>query len=121
MTPKGPDMTNPRIAWMMQAVGKGDLMKTIVGDGDYGRVDPATFFSRDRFPPTYFIHGTADTLVPSHLSQRAHDELVRNGHQSELVLVDGASHGLDARMQPGDEIYEIITKGLEYLKSHAKL
>ncbi|PVH74399.1 alpha/beta-hydrolase [Cadophora sp. DSE1049] len=118
MAATGPDLKNPRIAWMFSAVKKGALIESIVADGNYETVDPAFLFSKGKFPPTYFIHGTADTLVPHKLSQKAHDELVAAGHESHLVLVEGAPHGLDARMQEGDDTYRTIVKGLEFLKAH---
>lgn len=120
MTAKGPDFSNPRVAWMFNLVKEGKLFSTVVADGNYDRVDPATLFAKlgKTFPPTYFIHGTADTLVDWKLSQRAHDELQANGVDSEITLVDGAPHGFDAKAQPGDETFAIVEKGFEFLKAH---
>lgn len=120
MTAKGPDFSNPRVAWMFNLVKEGKLFSTVVADDNYDRVDPATLFAKlgKNFPPTYFIHGTADTLVDWKLSQRAHDELQANGVDSKLTLVDGAPHGFDAKAQPGDETFAIVEKGLEFLKAH---
>ncbi|KAI1031307.1 hypothetical protein LB504_000113 [Fusarium proliferatum] len=56
--PKGPNLGNYRVAWMFDQLGKGTHLKTVVGDGEYGRVDPASLFSKGPFPPTFFIHGT---------------------------------------------------------------
>lgn len=105
---------------MFNLVKEGNLFSTVVADGDYDRVDPATLFAKKGkdFPPTYFIHGTADTLVDSKLSQRAHDELQANGVDTKVVLVEAASHGFDAKAQPGDETFAIVEKGFEFLKAH---
>ncbi|KAK7725537.1 hypothetical protein SLS63_008141 [Diaporthe eres] len=115
-----PDFSNPRVAWMFNLVREGKLFSTVVADGNYDRVDPATLFARlgKDFPPTYFIHGTADTLVDWKLSQRAHDELRANGVDSKITLVDGAPHGFDAKAQPGDETFAIVEKGFEFFKAH---
>ncbi|KAF2424441.1 hypothetical protein EJ08DRAFT_417045 [Tothia fuscella] len=103
MTPNDPDLTSPRIAWMITQRGKGKPMDSIVKDGNYDCIAPATLFSKDRLPPIYFIHGAEDQLVPTRLSQQTQDQLKAKGRKIELVLVDGASHGFTARLQEGDE------------------
>ncbi|KAF4995703.1 hypothetical protein FDECE_12732 [Fusarium decemcellulare] len=118
MGPSGPDFSNYRVAWMFEAMGKGTLLKTTVGDDNYDRVDPVSLFSKGHFPPTYFIHGTEDRLVPARLSQRAHSELKSHGVETELALVEGGQHGLDEKAQPGDGVFDVLTKGFEFLKAH---
>ncbi|KAM6508320.1 hypothetical protein FALCPG4_018193 [Fusarium falciforme] len=118
MRPSGPDFTSHRVAWMFESMGKGTLLKATVGDDNYDRVDPVSLFTKGHFPPTYFIHGTEDRLVPASLSQRAHDELKSHGVETELVLVEGGQHGFDERAQPGDSVFDVLTKGFEFLKAH---
>ncbi|EXK49735.1 hypothetical protein FOXG_01373 [Fusarium oxysporum f. sp. lycopersici 4287] len=115
--PKGPNLANYRVAWMFDQLGKGTHLKTVVGDGDYDRVDPASLFSKGRFPPTFFIHGAEDKLVPARLSQQAYDELKRHGVETELVLVEGGQHGFDEIGQPENAL-ELLEKGFEFLKAH---
>jgi len=45
-----------------------------------------------RCPPTLFIHGTADALVPYHLSPDLHAELRAVGVQAELLTFEAAPH-----------------------------
>ncbi|KAM0415898.1 hypothetical protein ACHAPT_013160 [Fusarium lateritium] len=116
--PSGPDFTSHRVAWMFESMGKGKLLKATVGDDNYDRVDPVPLFTNVHFPPTYFIHGTEDKLVPVRLSQRAHDELKSRGVETELVLVEGGQHGFDENAQPGDSVFGLLTKGFEFLKAH---
>ncbi|VUC26359.1 unnamed protein product [Clonostachys rosea] len=116
--PSGPDFSNHRVAWMFDQLGKGTQLKTVVGDNNYDRVDPAAIFSKTRFPPTFFIHGTEDRLVPARLSQQAHDELKSYGVETELVLVNGGQHGFDDRAQPGDSEFALLEKGFHFLKAH---
>lgn len=120
MTAKGPDFSNPRVAWMFNLVKEGKLFSAVVADGDYDRVDPAKLFAKlgKDFSPTYFIHGTADTLVNWKLSQRAHNELQANGVDTQIALVEGAPHGFDAKAQPGDATFAAVEKGFEFLKAH---
>ncbi|KAJ5904899.1 uncharacterized protein N7473_001815 [Penicillium subrubescens] len=118
MGPSGPDFTNYRVAWMFDALQRGTLLKLTVGDENYDRVDPVSLFSKGNFPPTYFIHGTKDTLVPARVSQRAYNDLKSIGVETELVLVEGGQHGLDSNVQPGDSVFGLLTKGFEFLRAH---
>lgn|SRR5687767_11526745 len=116
--PTGPDFSNYRVAWMFAGLGKGTLLKATVGDDNYDRVDPATLFDKGDFPPTYFIHGTKDILVPAEVSQRAHDELKSHGVESELVLLEDAPHGFDDRAKPEDDVHGVVDRGFEFLRAH---
>jgi dipeptidyl aminopeptidase/acylaminoacyl peptidase len=115
--PKGPDLANYRVAWMFDQLGKGTQLKTVVGDSDYDRVDPVSLFTKSHFPPTFFIHGTEDKLVPARLSQQAHGELKGHGVETELVLVEGGQHGFDEIGKPENAL-ELLGKGFEFLKAH---
>lgn len=93
-------------------------MSRVIQDGDFDRVDPASLFSKEHFPPTCFIHGTSDTLVDAKFSQRAYEDLKANNVETEIVLVEGAGHGFDAIAQSGSENFAIISKGFQFLKAH---
>jgi acetyl esterase/lipase len=118
MGPNGPDLSIPRLAWMFHAIKEGKHMETVVADNNYDRVDPAALFGRGKFPPTYFIHGTGDTLVPHEFSKRAYDELRSRGTETIIEFVDGAGHGFDARAQPGDDAFAVMERGFAFLKAH---
>ena len=45
------------------------------------------------FPPALIVHGTKDRTVNCELSAELHERLRACGHDSELVLVEGADHG----------------------------
>ncbi|KAF5264219.1 hypothetical protein FOXYS1_5005 [Fusarium oxysporum] len=115
--PNGPNFADYRVAWMFKRINQGKHMSEVIADGDYARVDPATLFAKG-FPPTYFIHGTADFLVPHSISQRAHDELKNLGVETQIELIEGAGHGFDAGAAPGDEKFTIISRGFDFLKAH---
>ncbi|KAI5475160.1 hypothetical protein MNV49_001876 [Pseudohyphozyma bogoriensis] len=44
-------------------------------------------------PPFLILHGTADEAVPLAISEKFHDAMIKNGHDSTLVKVEGAGHG----------------------------
>ncbi|KAL2795250.1 Alpha/Beta hydrolase protein [Aspergillus keveii] len=118
MGPKGPDLNNHRVAWLFAAFKKGTWLSSIVPDGNYSRIDPAVLFGPS-FPPTYFLHGTADTLVDVKFSQRAFEDLKSNGVDTKLVIEEGGPHGFDAGSKPGEHKYELVTEGFRFLASHA--
>lgn len=53
---------------------------------------PITLVSSDD-PPTLLVHGTADPLVDPNCSRALHDALERSGVDTELVLIEGGTHG----------------------------
>lgn len=118
MGPNGPDLSNYRVAWLLSSFKKGTWLRSIVPDGNYNGIDPAALFDPS-FPPTYFLHGTADTLVGVEFSRRAFEELKRKGVDTKLVVEEGAPHGFDAGAKPGEHKYELVAAGLRFLASHA--
>lgn len=111
------DLSKSRNAWLFNAMREGNHIANVVRDGDYARVDPMTLMSPD-FPPTAFIHGTADTLVDYRFSRDAHRRLKDLGVESELISVEGRDHGFDAAIEEGAEDWEKIEAGLEFLARH---
>ncbi|KAL1846596.1 hypothetical protein Daus18300_014214 [Diaporthe australafricana] len=115
--PKGFDVTSYRNAWLFGTMKDGRLFDELVPDGNYDKIDPAVLLTPS-CPPTFFVHGSADTSVNFKLSERAHKALKENGVESELVVVDGAGHAFDQNQKPGDTGYEAVVKGLEFLRAH---
>ncbi len=78
---------------------RGEAQAMLLGaDADVTRVDdasPIAHVSPD-FPPTLFVHGLADTMVPPASSQRMHEALVAAGAASELHLFEGQMHEFES-------------------------
>ncbi|KAE8373989.1 alpha/beta-hydrolase [Aspergillus bertholletiae] len=51
-------------------------------------------FVTEKYPPSVFVHGTADEVVPVQESKHHHEQLKQLGVKTELLLVDGGPHGL---------------------------
>lgn len=115
--PKGFDVTSYRNAWLFGTMKDGRLFDELVPDGNYDKIDPAMLLTSS-CPPTFFVHGSADTSVSVELSNRAHKQLKENGVETELVVVDGAGHAFDMGSKAGDPGYEAVIKGLEFLRAH---
>lgn len=115
--PNGPDFSNYRVAWLFTAFKKGSWLSSIQPDGNYGAIDPSRLFSSS-FPPTYFIHGSMDTLVGVRFAEQAFEELKNKGVETKLVIEE-APHGFDVGSKPGEHRYNVITEGFKFLASHA--
>lgn len=117
--PNGPDFSHHRIAWLFTSLKKGTWLNSVAPHGDYDSIDPAKLFSSSSFPPTYFIHGSADTLVDVKFSQRAFEDLKSVGVDTKLVIEKEAPHGFDAGAKPGDHKYDIVVEGFNFLAEYA--
>jgi dipeptidyl aminopeptidase/acylaminoacyl peptidase len=56
-------------------------------------VSPISFVSPDD-PPVLQVHGDKDDIVPIQHARNMHEELERAGVKAELVVVEGANHGV---------------------------
>ena len=69
-------------------------------------VSPILHVSPDD-PPTLLIHGDADALVDFNNSQLIHSAFMRNGVETDLVVIEGAGHGFrtdEDRAQASDAL-----------------
>ncbi|PYH93844.1 alpha/beta-hydrolase [Aspergillus ellipticus CBS 707.79] len=51
-------------------------------------------FVTEKYPPSVFVHGTADEVVPDQESKTHYEHLKKLGVKTELLLVEGGNHGL---------------------------
>ena len=63
-------------------------------------VSPISFVSQDD-PPIMQVHGDADKIVPVQHASNLHDALKKAGVKSELVVIEGGSHGVAGATQGG--------------------
>ncbi len=56
-------------------------------------VSPISFVSKDD-PPVMQVHGDADTTVPIEHARNLHERLKSAGVKAELVVIEGANHGV---------------------------
>lgn len=115
-----PDFSVPRNAWLFTALKEGTHMKAIVKDDDFERIDPVRLF-KPGFSPTFFLHGDADSMVLTEFSQRAREDLGKQGVVTEIALVPGASHGFDAGISQDDEDWPPVRQGLDFIIQQAGL
>jgi acetyl esterase/lipase len=68
--------------------------------------------------PTFFIHGTADDLIPWEQSQRTHRAMAEQRLATELVLLDGAPHICDLSSDPQSDGWKAVLKAYDFIASH---
>ena len=69
-----------------------------------------------KYPPTFLIHGTADTDVPYAESKSMAAKLAEGGVRHELVTVAGAGHGLSGAKP--EEVAKIAQRAAEFIQAH---
>jgi acetyl esterase/lipase len=69
-----------------------------------------------KYPPTFLIHGTADTDVPYAESRNMADKLKESGVEHEFVTVQGAGHGLSGARP--DEVARIAGRAAGFVAAH---
>ncbi len=70
-----------------------------------------------KYPPTFLVHGTADTDVPYAESRAMAAKLAEPGVTHEFITVTGAGHGLSGAKP--DKVAQIARQAAEFIKTHA--
>jgi acetyl esterase/lipase len=116
-----PDLSSPRNAWMITTLRDGTNTAAVIKDGNFQRADPVHQF-HPHFPPTMFVHGTADVFVPDYVSRRAHEKLTSLGVRSQIVEATGAAHVFDFAITEEDPLFkEKVIPALEFMAREAGL
>jgi acetyl esterase/lipase len=114
-----PDFSDPRQAFALTQIANGKVPQTIFPSQDWRRVDPAENVTA-HFPPTFIVHGTADTKVPIDLSRKLFRKLQEQGIPSGMLEVPNEEHTFAAQMVVGSRAWEIQRQGFDFLESLAR-
>jgi acetyl esterase/lipase len=114
--PGPPDFTDPRHAYAMTRIARGQVLQAILLDREFDRVDPLRNIS-GTFPPVFIVHGAADTMVPVQLSRALLVELKKYAVPCGMVEVPNEEHTFAARMQIGSETWNLQRQGFDFLQS----
>nr|XP_036582638.1 uncharacterized protein CTRU02_07191 [Colletotrichum truncatum]KAF6791429.1 hypothetical protein CTRU02_07191 [Colletotrichum truncatum] len=117
--PGPPNFNDPRQAFAMTQIANGNVMNTIVPDKNWDEVDPVRNISSS-FPPTFIVHGQADTMVTIDLSRGLFKTLQENGVRSGLREIPGEEHTFAAKMKVGSETWNLQREGFDFLESLIK-
>ncbi|KAJ4053160.1 hypothetical protein NW756_007889 [Fusarium oxysporum] len=111
-----PDFSDPRQAYALTQLANGTVLDAIFPSKDWSKVDPALNVDSS-FPPTFIVHGAADTKVPIHLSRKLFDVLKQNGVNCCMVEVPGEEHTFAAKMEVGSVTWNLQRQGFDFLES----
>ncbi|KAJ5605174.1 hypothetical protein N7510_010328 [Penicillium lagena] len=118
---KGPNFSRPRDAFAFTQISRGTIIDAIYPasqstDAKMDLIDPARNISGD-FPPTYIVHGMADTMVPIELSRELHRRLQEAGVRCGMTEVPDEEHTFAAMMKVGSPTWWLQREGFDFLES----
>jgi acetyl esterase/lipase len=117
---KGPDFSKPRDAFAFTQIASGTVLSAIYpesqsSDPEFKKVDPVQNVSSS-FPPTYIVHGQADTMVPIELSRELLKRLQDAGVKCGMTEVPNEEHTFAAMMKVGSETWWLQRQGFDFLE-----
>lgn len=110
-----PDFSDPRQAFALSQVANGTVMDAVYPSRKWAEVDPLLNISSD-FPPTYIVHGTADTKVPIELSRKLYRKLQSLGANCDMSDAPGEEHTFAAKMVLGSQTWDVQRRGFDFLQ-----
>ncbi|KAF2151530.1 alpha/beta-hydrolase [Myriangium duriaei CBS 260.36] len=114
--PPKPNFEDPRVLLLFSSIGNGkmlDLMWPSYPNGQ-DRIDPYHNVNHS-WPATAIVHGTADFMVPIHLSRQLHERLTRMSIPTKLFEVEGEPHTFVGMMKKGSRTWDQQRKGFDFL------
>ncbi|KAJ5175632.1 uncharacterized protein N7482_001509 [Penicillium canariense] len=117
---KGPNFSQPRDAFAFTQIASGTVLSAIYPDSkstdpDFKKIDPVQNVS-PIFPPTYIVHGMADTMVPVELSRELFKRLQDAGVPCGMTEVPGEEHTFASMMKVGSQTWWLQRKGFDFLE-----
>lgn len=112
----GPNFKDPRVAYAMTNIANGTIIDAIFPSREFAKVDPVLNVS-EKFPPTYIVHGAADTMVPMSLSKDLLAALEKAGVKCGMTEVPGEEHTFAGKMQVGTQTWDLQREGFNFLES----
>ncbi|KAK9417294.1 putative Peptidase S9 prolyl oligopeptidase catalytic domain-containing protein [Seiridium unicorne] len=112
----GPNFKDPRVAFAMTQISNGTVMDAIFPSKLWQKVDPLLNLSA-KFPPTYIVHGQADTMVPLNLSKDLYAALKKEGIKCGMTEVPDEEHTFAGKMKVGSRTWDLQREGFDFLES----
>ncbi|KAJ0279077.1 hypothetical protein CBS470a_009462 [Colletotrichum nupharicola] len=117
--PGPPNFDDPRQAFAMTQIANGNVMNKIVPSHNWDEVDPIRNIS-ESFPPTFIVHGQADTMVSIDLSRALFKTLQEKGVKADLREIPDEEHTFAAKMKVGSQTWNLQREGFDFLESLIK-
>ncbi|KAF2829925.1 alpha/beta-hydrolase [Ophiobolus disseminans] len=106
-----------RHLFAMHAIATGKIIPTVwpAYPVNLAAIDPILNVSKN-WPPVCIVHGSADTMVPMHLSRDLERRLREEGVECEFIEVEGEEHTFCGKMERGGGTWVRQRKGWEWLE-----
>ncbi|KAF4968530.1 hypothetical protein FSARC_4097 [Fusarium sarcochroum] len=114
--PAGPNFDDPRQAFALTQIANGKVMDAVFPPRDWQKVDPVLNIN-SQFPPTFIVHGLADTMVPISLSRALLQELKKHDVRCHLLEIPDEEHTFAAGMKVGSQTWDLQRQGFDFLES----
>ncbi|KAL1918318.1 uncharacterized protein VTP21DRAFT_2978 [Calcarisporiella thermophila] len=119
-------LTHPRFRLYEYLRQKGIWVESILGfdpKDDSKREDLASWTALENissiYPPTYILHGSDDSTVPSSEAKELSEAFKNAGVSYELLLAEGKDHLFYLTLMPGDPEYEaLVEPSYRFLDRH---
>ena len=110
------DLVKARPAFVLNTISQGRMMETIWPDSPkaYNLIDPYLNV-HEGWPPTCFVHGNADVMIPTRLSHDMQARLKEKGVETEFFEVEGEGHTFAGKMVKGSKTWDTQRKGFDFL------
>ncbi|KAF4303358.1 MYB DNA-binding domain protein [Botryosphaeria dothidea] len=105
----------PRPSFAFTHIARGTLLRVCYPFGPVAAIDAVPNVT-PAFPPTCVVHGTADTMVPMHLSRALYARLEESGVRREFIEVPGEEHTFVGKMVKGGDVWARQRKGFDWLE-----
>ena len=102
----------------MQAIVNGKVREAIwpPTPNDFHLIDPILNVT-ESWPPTAFVHGTADIMIPMYISRHLEARLKDKGIETEFFEVEGEPHTFVGKMVKGSQTWHTQRKGFDFLEN----
>lgn len=111
-----PGLNDARQAFCLSSIADGRLLDVVFPSGDWQKVDPLLNIS-ESFPPTFIVHGEADTMVPLELSVELYSALQKSKVECGMRVIPGEEHTFAATMKKGSQTWNLHLEGFAFLES----
>ncbi|KAI1863408.1 uncharacterized protein JN550_009519 [Neoarthrinium moseri] len=117
--PGGPNFADPRVTFALTQIANGKVMSAVFPSRDWDEVDPLLNVAKagSRFPPTFIVHGAADTMVPISLSRDLYAALRKAGVKCGMTEVPDEEHTFAGTMKVGTRTWDLQREGFDFLES----
>jgi acetyl esterase/lipase len=115
--PSTPNLSDPRQLFVLNMIAQGRVVESIWPSApkDLHLIDPVLNVHSD-WPPTAFVHGTKDFMIPMEMSQYMEIKLRSAGVETAFFPVPDEPHTFVGQMLKGSATWHKQREGFDFLE-----